>query len=165
MGVNEVIQQEQEYIPADSQLERVRRIRRFNWLAVYLPVGLISLIVLLTVILLIYLAIFRPRDETLQTISGYSDAFTILAMLPLLLLCAIMPSLLIFGGLQARKRGAAPIRRLQVLMWRLESRIRAADQPIRRLESRITTPLIAYQAMIAYLGTLIRRLRGFFRQG
>jgi len=165
MGANEVIQQEQEYIPADSQLERVRRIRRFNYLAVYLPVGLISLIGLLTVILLIYLAVFQPREETLHTISGYSDALTILAMIPLLLLCAIVPTLLIIGSLQARKNGTAPIRRLQEFMWRFESRIQRVDQPIRRFESRITTPLIAYQAMIAYLGTLIRRLRGFFRQG
>jgi hypothetical protein len=163
MDANEVIQQEQEYIPANSQLERARKIRRFNWFAVYLPVSLISLIGLLALILMIYLALVKPGEETLQTVSGFADAIAILGMIPLTLLCAVVPALLIIATIQARRKNRAPIRQFQKLMWRLESRIQAFDEPVNRLTTRIANPIITIQARSAFLGTIIRRLRGFFR--
>ena len=57
MDVTDIAPHEQEYQPTDSQLERAAAIRKFNFRFVYLPIGLISLVVLLTVLALLYLAL------------------------------------------------------------------------------------------------------------
>jgi hypothetical protein len=156
---------EQEYQPTDSQLERASAIRKFNFRFVYLPTGLISLVVLIAVISLLYLSLFPPNEETQETISGIADAVTILGVIPLLILCAIVPTLAVVATVQGKRSGIAPLRQLQLLMWRLDSGIYGGRLVIERIAQKLANPFIVIQGAIAFIQTLIRRVASIFKQG
>jgi hypothetical protein len=165
MDMIEIAPPEQEYQPTVSQLERAAAIRRFNFRFVYLPIGLITLVVLVTVIGLIYLAIFPPNEETLNTISGMADAATILGIIPLLLLCAIIPTLAVVATVQGKRRGIAPILQLQLLFWRLDGAMSSLKQTIGRLAQKLANPFITIQAALAFVRSFLRRVASIFKQG
>lgn len=165
MDVTDIAPQEQEYQPTDSQLERAAAIRKFNFRFVYLPIGLISLVVLLTVLALLYLALFPPNEETLQSISGLADAVTILGIMPLLLLCTIVPTLAVVATVQGKRRGIAPIRQLQLLLWRLDRGMTGLKRTIGRVAQKLANPFITIQAALAFVGSFLRRVASIFKQG
>ena len=66
--------------------------RRFNFLAIYLPIGLALLIVLSITILLLIVALAIGSTEMLETISALADSAVILAIIPTMVLCAIVPT-------------------------------------------------------------------------
>ncbi|MGD2049286.1 MAG: hypothetical protein PVH03_07315, partial [Chloroflexota bacterium] len=82
MTVPDVVPEKTEYTPTPSQLERGASIKRFNRLFVYLPISFFSVVAILITILLLYLSLNPPTDETLLTISGIADAVVILGTIP-----------------------------------------------------------------------------------
>ena len=165
MDVTDITPIEQDSQPTDSQLARAAAIRRFNFRFVFLPIGFISLVLLITTIGLLYLALFPPNEYTSQTISGMADAATIIGIIPLLLLCAIFPTLAIVATVQGKSRGIAPIRQLQLLLWRLDGGIYGVRQVIGRIAQRVANPFIAVQAAFAFVSTLLKRIVSLFKKG
>ena len=78
---------EQVYSPSSRQTDRRARIRRFNLLAVYLPIGLASLLALALTILLLIAALGDGSSKALETISAVADSVMILAIIPTMVLC------------------------------------------------------------------------------
>jgi len=165
MDVTDIVPIEQEYQPTSSQLERAAAIRKFNFRVVYLPIGLISLVTLIAVLALLYLALFPPNDGTLETISGMADAATILGIVPLLVLCAIFPTLAIVATVQGKRRGLAPIRQLQLLLWRLDGGIGSGKQAISRFAQKLANLFITIQGAFAFIRTFLHRAARLFKQG
>ena len=165
MDVTDITPIEQEYQPTSSQLERAAAIRKFNFRFVYLPIGLISLVTLLSVLALLYLALFPPNDETLERISGMADAATIIGTIPLLVLCAIFPTLAIVATVQGKRRGIAPIRQLQLLFWRLDGGIGSGKQVIGRYAQKLANPFIIVQGAFAFVRAFLHRVASLFKQG
>ena len=165
MEVTDIAPLKPEYQPTVAQLERAAAIRRFNFLFVYLPIGFISLVALVTVFGLLYMAIFPPNEETLQTISGMADAATILGIVPLLVLCAIVPTLAVVATVQGKRHGIAPIMQLQLLFWRLDAGMASLKRTIGRLAQKLANPFITIQAVFAFARSFLRRITSIFKQG
>ncbi|HUS94588.1 MAG TPA: hypothetical protein VMZ24_05365 [Patescibacteria group bacterium] len=165
MEVTDLVPPKEEYQPTSSQLDRASEIRRFNFRFVYLPIVFISLVFVLAILGLLYLALFPPTDETAETISGIADAFTILGIIPLLLLCAIFPTLWIGAFIQGKRRGMAPLRQLQLLLWRLDGGITSVRRVIQRIAQKLANPVIIFQAFFAFVRSILHSIARLFKQG
>ena len=145
-----------EYQPSEAQLERARALDRFNLWAVYLPVIVVSLLVLVLLALLIWIAVINDRSRTL--VSATADLLTILAIAPTLLLCALLPGLAIYTVVEGRRRDMAPLRSLQRLFWRLESLIVRVRGIVNQYAPQVARPVTRFNAWFARQETLITRL-------
>ena len=121
MTTPNIVPEKVEYEPTLSQQERAESLRKFNSRFVYAPIIVSSLIVVILVLLLLYIALNPPTLEALQTISGITDAVVIIFTIPAMIFCSILPIVFIASTVQARKQGIAPLRQLQILMWRMDS--------------------------------------------
>ena len=163
MEYTDITAPETEYLPSNSQLERSGALRKFNRLYVLAPVGIFGFIFLVSVGFLIYLALFAQDDGTVNTISAYADALTILAICPLLFLCAIFPGLFVFISFKARRQRVSPVQSLSRIMWRLEKGLGSLYGMINRLIRATARPFISFQAIFAFIQALVRSLASLFR--
>jgi hypothetical protein len=164
MTLPEVVQEKTEYTPTTVQQERAASIKRFNRLFVYLPISFFSVLAILLTILLLYLSLNPPTDETLSTISGIADSVVILGIVPTLVLCAIVPALFLVTTFQARKQGMAPLRQLQFLLWRMDSGIGLVRQKVNETAPKIARPFITVHSKFAFFQTLLKRIPHLFRR-
>lgn len=73
--------------------ERERRLRRFNWLAVYLPLIVVVLLALAAWLLLGWVTLFAAAAGPTGQASGLADSFLVLTcLLPYSLVCAALPA-------------------------------------------------------------------------
>ena len=117
------------------QAERAGALQRFNRLYVYLPIGLMGLIMLLLVGWLSWRTIFAPffaversNSQLLPLMSGLADGIFVLLTVPLFLLMLIMPALLTAGIFYLRYNQRTPLKTLQRKMWGLETRLHQLHQ-------------------------------------
>jgi hypothetical protein len=164
MTVPDVVPEKTEYTPTPSQLERGASIKRFNRLFVYLPISFFSVVAILITILMLYLSLNPPTDETLLTISGIADAVVILGTIPAIIVCGIFPALFLVAVVQARQRGMAPLRQLQTLFWRMDSGIGLVRQKVNETAPKIARPFIVVYAKFAYFQALIKKIPHLFRR-
>lgn len=164
MTVPDVVPEKTEYTPTTSQLERAASIKRFNRLFVYLPISFFGVVAILLTILMLYLSLNPPTEETLLTISGIADAVVILGTVPAIIVCGIVPALFLVTTIQARQRGMAPLRQLQTLLWRMDSGIGLVRQKVDETAPKIARPFIIVQAKIAYFQALIKKIPHLFRR-
>ena len=151
--------------PSNRQLERAAKIRRFNRIYIFLPVSLASIIALTLTILLIILALGIGTDEVRETISGIADSVLILAIIPTMVLCAIVPTAYIAISIQMRQRGVAPIRQTQWFFWVVQERLGFLGTRISKLMEKIREPFVRISARYAFLQTLITRIINIFTRG
>lgn len=164
MTVPDVVPEKTEYSPTTIQQERAASIKRFNRLFVYLPITFFGIVAILTTIILLYLSLNPPTEETLLTISGIADAVVILGTIPVMIVCGIFPALFLVTVVQARQRGMAPLRQLQTLLWRMDSGIGLARQKVEEIAPRIARPFIIIQGRLAYFHALIKKIPHLFRR-
>jgi predicted PurR-regulated permease PerM len=157
------------YLPTPEQSERAGALRRFNWLAVYAPLIVAGLIVIVLVALLLWGALSptMTRTDTRAFASGLADIVLILAMLPLLLLCLIGP--LLAGGLgylayQRRQQALTPgtiwPNSLHTLLWRLDRLLDSVQSKLRMSYlPKVANPLISTHARAAYIREWGRQLK------
>jgi hypothetical protein len=145
---------------------RARSLRRFNWLAVYLPLLLTAIALVVLVGLLLWSAVFGGWLGTVEVqdgralASGLADTIFLLAALPCALLCPVLPLGFMFGLVAARRKDVAPIRRLQSLLYKLESILLHGDQRLNQLVPRVTEFVIARRTLLTRLDATLRRLLG-----
>ena len=154
----------QEFEPTDSHLERAAKLRRFNLLYIYAPIAAGSVIIVLAIVSLLYLALASPSPETRITLSAVADAFITLATIPAMLLCAIVPTVWLVVALQLRERDASPVRGTQYLFWRVGYLAVIASDAISQLAEKIREPFVKVNAQVAYVSTLGRRLVALFKR-
>lgn len=147
------------YEPTPAQLERVVALRRFNWLFVYTPVVLLFLAVLVILGLLLWGSFSPNISGTAEFVSAVADIFVALTILPLFLLCAIVPIGTITFVVYRRTQPKKPHGRGHVLLWRLDTLVDRLLAKSQELLPRVTGIVIEGHARAAYLSALVERLR------
>lgn len=149
----------QAYQPSSDQLERAAALQRFNRLYVYLPVAVLGLVGLVLVGLLLW-GVFSPNvTGTRELASGLADVIVILTVIPLLLLCAIVPAAAI--GLVVYRRQQPPREhgRFHTLIWRLDTLVAKVQTKTATTLPKAAAPFIKGQAWAAYARTLWTSLK------
>jgi len=152
------------YRPSVRQIERGAKIRRFNFLAIYLPIGLAALVAIVITILLLIAALGVGSSDTLETISAVADSVVILAIIPTMVLCAIVPTAYIAISMQLRSRGQAPIKSTHIIFWQVQYRLELIAEQIAIIMSRIREPIIRIASRYAFVKHLIVRILSIFKR-
>lgn len=158
--------------PDPSQRERTQALRRFNWLAVYLPIIAGGILILVLTGLLIWGALSPRIEGTAAFASGLADLTLILFMLPMMVLCAIGPAALIGLIVYAVKRrrdqkdAPPPIgdNRIQRLFWRLDNLLNTIQTRTNKTAVQAARPVIKANAELAYTQTLLQRIKQIFKR-
>jgi len=150
--------QPQAYEPTTDQLARAAALRRFNRLAVYLPLGLAGLVVLALIGLLFWGVLSPNVAGTREFVSGLADVVIILAIMPLLLLCAVVPLAAVGLVIYRRQQPQREYGRLQPLFWRLDSILDRARNKAEAALPKAANNVISGHARITYWRTLINHL-------
>lgn len=154
--------------PTEAQLARAKRFTRFNRLFVYLPFGIFALTGLGLVLFMLYLAIWPPYEDTRPFLSGLADTILILFMLPVLLVCGLVQVGLIGGIVYWRRSGsengdppdpAAQYGRIRVVLWRLDQLLDKLFNKIEAILPRVARPVIAFNAILAYIGKWLENVK------
>jgi hypothetical protein len=99
-------------------------------------------------------------------LSGVADAFTIIMLMPLLLLCAL-PSAgaagLYFYRRQ-RKKEKGPQEQSLPILWRVENAITSVRGTVDRVTPKMARPVIDAHAKVAYARTFLKRLKEIITQ-
>lgn len=151
-----------------DQRERLLRRRRFNRLYVYLPMGAISGLWLTLIAGLIWLTVAgkwfaMDTNEAYyrRLVSGLADAFSILMLIPLLVLCAI-PSVLagavVIYRWQRRREQPDPTPSVP-LMWRVENVVATIADSVENVTQKMSRPLIDVYAAAAFVRTLLAQIK------
>ncbi|MCB9418462.1 MAG: hypothetical protein H6667_01545 [Ardenticatenaceae bacterium] len=150
------------YQPSQSQLERASALRRFNWLYVYGPVIVFSLIGLVLVGLLLW-GVFSPNvTGAREFASGLADLVMIFTIMPLLLLCAIVPAAAIGLVVYRRQQPKQEHGRFQTLLWRLDTLVTKAKDKTAQTMPKAAAPVIKGHAWVAYIRTLLAEVKKQF---
>jgi hypothetical protein len=149
----------QKYQPAPEQLERAAALRQFNRLYVYLPLAVFSLAGLVLVGLLLW-GVFSPNiTGTREFASGLADLVVIMTVMPLLLLCALVPAAAIGWVVYRRQQPRQEHGRFQTLFWRLDTLLTRLQATISTTLSKAAAPVIKGHAWAAYLRALQENLK------
>jgi hypothetical protein len=159
---NITISPQQKIDPTSSQLERAAAIKRFNTLYIYLPIGFGAFLVVGIVILLLIAVLSSPELQTLLTVSAVADIVVIAWIIPTMIACAIVPSLFIFLTVQGRQRGSAPIRQLQLLLWRADNILWMVHEKVNDIVPRVANPFIRAHAVAAFVSALFKNILRIF---
>jgi hypothetical protein len=153
-----------EYQPTAAQEQRAAALRRFNWLYFYLPIILISLGGIALLIIMLWSALPAEQTDQRTFVSALADVTIILTVLPMLLLCAIVPGTAVYLVVHGRKEGWAPLRKLQTLFWRLQDLLTKVDGRIQQTGDKAGHALIQAHGRAAWLRQLPRSLKRQIQQ-
>jgi uncharacterized integral membrane protein len=165
METQKFTQHEVQYQPSADQAERAARLRKFNLLYVYLPIGLVAAVATVTTIILLIVAIVQPSAESLLWLSGLADIALVIAMLPIIVIGAVILGLIIYSYVQARRRGMAPIKQSQTLLWRMDNVVGRLRLRTDEAASMIVQPFFRLNSALSYVKTLIAQIIGMVKRG
>lgn len=154
--------------PTAEQLARKRALRRFNRLAVYLPVGLLALVWLGLILGMFWLTVAGSwfnvdtnREYYRSLISGVADAFTVIMLAPLLLLCSLPPigTAAFFVWRRQRRRAQPAGPEKLPIFWRVENIVTTVRARVATTTPRVARPVITAHAAAAYVRTFISQIK------
>lgn len=140
-------------------MARAAWLRRFNWLALYLPLGLAGLVGLVLVGLLLWGVLSPNITGTREFASGLADIVLIVTIMPLLLLCAIVPLAAIGFAIYRRQQPQREYGRLQPLFWRLDSLLGKVHNKAETALPKAANAVISGHTRMTYWRELIKNLR------
>lgn len=152
--------------PTPAQLERDQLLRRRTRLYIYLPLGIVSFIAALLIILIL-IGLFAPGiTGTAAFISAVADIIVILWLIPTVILIAIFPiAYLAYVVNRRQKRKLNPQTgplanrsRIQILLWRLQIFIGQAQVKTDEVAPRVAEPVTMFNAYIAYFDAWLKIL-------
>lgn len=156
------------FVPTAVQLERAKALKRFNWWAIYVPLGVLATAVVAFLIYLLILAIWPPYSDTRLFLSGVADIILIFFMLPVVLLFGLLLAG-IFGGAiywrRSKKETGEPslqnkYGRLRLLLWKLDQKLSTVYRKIDQLMPQIAQPVVRLNATLAYLSSWLGQVNG-----
>ena len=148
--------QEIGYQPTPAQQARAAALRRFNLWAVYIPLGVITALILTLVVALIVLAVIQPRWRPMA--SAVADLLLILAIGPALLFTVVIPGAVGYVVIDGRRKGRTPLASLRTLLWRLDTLISTIQHRVGSVIDRIAPPTARLRANFVRLEATARRL-------
>lgn len=153
------------YQPTTVQLERAAALRRFNRLVVYWPVLLFALVALALFTLMLINALPNEGSQnTRQFLSGLADIILIVTIIPLWLVFTLIPVGAIVVFWQMRQRDISPLRGLQTLFWRIESKLGVVQQKTEEVAPKIAQPVINANVKLSFVMAWLDAMRHFFRR-
>jgi hypothetical protein len=164
--------EEEFFKPSAEQLERERALKRFNRNFITIPVVL-ALLIALTFTILMLVAVFIPGPTgSLAFLSGLADTILVLWMIPMTVLCAIVPILYIAYLVNRRQRRAelppqSPLlqhSRVEMALWQAQNISDRVDSKSESLSNRIAKPFIKLGEFSAYLFAWLTILTRPFRR-
>lgn len=164
MESSDIVQNEVPFEPTTEQVQRAARLRRFNFAFVYLPIGLISALVIALVVIMLWVAIDPPSVEALLFISGMADVALIIAMLPVLVVGAVLLGLIVLGYVRGRQAGMAPIKQTQKLLWRMDRLVGRVKVRTEQTGVAVRQPFIDLNGAYAYVRMLFAELVGMIKR-
>lgn len=155
-------------VPTEEQQARLRARRRFNRLSIYLPLGLVAFLWLLLVVGLLWLTVAGKwfyidtnQEYYRGLVSGIADAFTVLMLLPLILLCAV-PLVGTVAFVVWRRRSRKPdgddYGKL-TLFWRVDNLITRVRLTAGSVLPKMARPVIYVHGAVAYVRTLLQEIK------
>ncbi len=147
------------YQPSPDQLARAAALKRFNRLYIYLPLAVFSVVGLVLVGLLLWGTLSPNIVGTREFVSGLADLILILAVLPMMLLCAIVPAAYIAWVVYRRQQPQREHGRFQTLIWRLDSLVTKAQDKTSDVMPKVATPVIKGHSWLAYLQSFIKNIK------
>ena len=138
------------YQPSPDQMERAAALQRFNRLYIYVPLAVFSLAGLVLVGLLLW-GVFSPN------ILGTREF-----VMPLLLLCAIVPAAAIGLVVYRRQQPKREHGRFHTLLWRLDALVTKAQDAVSTTTPKAAAPIIKGHASLAYVQTLLKNVKKQF---
>ena len=147
------------YQPSPEQLERTAALQQFNRLYIYLPLAIFSLAGLALVVLMLWGALSPNVVGTREFVSGLADLVVIMTVMPLLLLCAIVPAAAIGLVVYRRQQPKREHGRFHSLLWRLDSLVVKVQNAVSTTMPKVATPVIKGHAWMAYVQTLLKDVK------
>lgn len=164
METQEFTQAEDLYQPTAEQAQRDAKLRRFNLLYVYTPIGLVSALAISIVVILLIVAVNPPSEETLIFLSGLADVALVIAMLPVIVVGAVLLGLIIYSFVQARRSGAAPVRQTQKLLWRMNNVVDRLQVRTAHVADAIVQPFMTLNGAFSYVKVLLGQILGMVKR-
>ena len=150
------------YQPSPDQLERAAALKRFNRLYIYIPVAFLGLTGFVLVGVLLW-GVFSPNIVgTRAFASGLADLVVIMTVMPLLLLCAIVPAAAIGLVVYRRQQPKREHGRLHTLLWRLDALVTKVQDTVSSTTPKAAVPIIKGHAWMAYMQTLFKEIKKQF---
>ena len=151
------------YQPTEAQLARAAALKQFNRLAVYLPVTLFAIIVLVLFVLMLINALPAEGSQaTRQLLSGLADIILIVTLMPLWLMLTLIPVAVIVLLVQMRQKDVSPLRGLQILLWRVDSKVGQLQAKTEELAPKAAAPVIEANARLTFLSAWLEALKHHF---
>ncbi|MGD8583934.1 MAG: hypothetical protein PVH65_02980 [Chloroflexota bacterium] len=158
METQDIVHNETPFEPTSEQTQRAAKLRRFNLLFVYVPVGLVTVIVIALVVVMLIVAINPANEDARLFLSGLADAALALALLPILMVGALLVGLAGYTLSQSRKKGVAPVIRTQRLLWRVDALVSRLRTGAERTAGMVAEPFLTVNGAVAYIRMLITQL-------
>ena len=125
-------------LQARAKQQRQAEINRFNRLFVYLPIGLITGFLIFMFGLLVWATLFADGSTEQGQASGVADVFiTMLCLLPMTLLCLVLPGAGGYALYWRRNKGSVARKHVSNLAGKAERGINTADQKLNETQPRI----------------------------
>lgn len=164
MEYTNIVEPKPEFKPTRVQEERAAALKRFNRLFVYVPILIAAVIALVVIGLLFWVTLIRPGESSRDTVSGIASAVVILASLPMTVLCAV-PSILFIGAfVQGRKKGMAPLKRIQTIFWQIDNFVLRIQTAVNENTPKVAGVVIKAHAAVAYVRNLLNQLLNLLKR-
>ena len=147
------------YSPTAEQLERERELKRFNRLYIYVPIGIAAAIGIFLLVLML-IGIFAPGLVGAEGfLSGLADTILVLWMMPMMVLCAIVPIAYVGYLINRRqRRGMLPpdsplLRhsRTQMALWQAQNIADRVEEKTEEVSDQAAQPFINVTGFAAYV--------------
>ncbi len=146
------------YLPTPEQMERAAALRRFNRLYVYIPFGIFSSLVLLTVITLFAGVFIVGSQNALSFISALADISVVLTTIPLILLGVLLLAGVAAFYYNGRSTPKQKYGRIQIFLWRLNNLSDKLNNKTTAVAPKSTKPINASHGLSSYISTLIKTI-------
>ncbi|MBK8987863.1 MAG: hypothetical protein IPM39_17645 [Chloroflexi bacterium] len=156
--------------PSPQQLERKAALHRFNRLFVYLPLGVVILVALSLIILLLVGVLAPGLTGAAEFASALADIIIILFSLPLMMICALGPAMLvglIAWGRNRRQQGIPRLDdggRIQELLWKLDSLVQQAQTRTAEITPKLSGVIIEFNARLSYLTAFLQKIGTYLKR-
>lgn len=147
------------YEPAPPQLARAQALRRFNRIFVLLPVTLFGTAVLVMIGLLLWGSLSPNIKGTREFASALADIVLIFTIVPMTLLCAVVPTAAIAFAVYRRQGEKRIHGRFQTLLWRLESLLIRVQKRSEDVTDRAAGTVIEGHAGAAFVAALAEQVK------
>ncbi len=158
--------------PSATQLERDKELRRRNRLYIYLPLGFVTVLSIIIIVLLL-IGIFAPGiTGTEEFIAAVADIIIILWIIPAIVLLSLLPIGYVSYMVNRRNKrklnpqtGPLAYRsRIQVLLWRVQYFVERGQSATNEYAPKIAQPVTRFNGLLAYIeawfNAIFRPIRG-----